>query len=202
MDELRAVLVPTQPGAALSGLFLRRLRGRRLWPRPRAARQRWRAGAALGRVARRLGRGLCAVGAADVADGRRPQAPLVVQTAAALGFVLACAAGCFVLLALCLRFAAERTRILDSLSVNAYSMYLLHYVFIVWLQYALLPVALFAVGKAAIVFGGTLALSWSAAVALRQRGVGQSSGPGEALAARELRRCGAGQFGQAGRFAG
>ena len=66
-------------------------------------------------------------------DGR--EAPLIVQAAAALGFVLACASGCFVLLALCLRFAAERTRILDSLSVNAYSMYLLHYVFIVWLQY-------------------------------------------------------------------
>ena len=44
-------------------------------------------------------------------------------------------------------------------------MYLLHYVFIVWLQYALLPVALFAVGKAAIVFGGALAVSWAAAVA-------------------------------------
>ena len=93
-------------------------------------------------------------------------APLVVHAAAALGFVLACASGCFVLLALCLRFAPERTRILDSLSVNAYSMYLLHYVFIVWLQYALLPIALFAAGKAAIVFSGTLALSWAAAVAL------------------------------------
>jgi surface polysaccharide O-acyltransferase-like enzyme len=90
---------------------------------------------------------------------------LLVQTAAALGFVLACASGCFVLLALCLRFAPERTRILDSLSINAYSMYLLHYVFIVWLQYLLLPVALFAAGKAAIVFSGTLALSWVAAVA-------------------------------------
>ena len=94
------------------------------------------------------------------------QAPLLVQIAAAFGFVLACASGCFVLLALCLRFAVERTRILDSLSVNAYSMYLLHYVFIVWLQYILLPIALFAAGKAAIVFGGTLALSWAAAMAL------------------------------------
>ena len=74
--------------------------------------------------------------------------------------------GCFALLALCLRFAPERTRILDSLSVNAYNMYLLHYVFVVWLQYALLPVALFAAGKAAIVFSGTLALSWAAAVIL------------------------------------
>jgi peptidoglycan/LPS O-acetylase OafA/YrhL len=93
------------------------------------------------------------------------QAPLAVQIPAAFGFVLACASGCFVLLALCLRFAAERTRILDSLSVNAYSMYLLHYVFIVWLQYLLLPLTLFAIGKAAIVFGGTLVLSWAAAVA-------------------------------------
>jgi glucan biosynthesis protein C len=96
-------------------------------------------------------------------DGR--QASVLVQAAAALGFTLACASGCFALLALCLRFAPERTRILDSLSVNAYSMYLLHYVFIVWLQYALLPIALFAAGKALIVFGGTLALSWAAALA-------------------------------------
>jgi hypothetical protein len=107
---------------------------------------------------------LWALPTSRMVDGH--EAPLLVQAAAALGFALACASGCFVLLALCLRFAAERTRILDSLSVNAYSMYLLHYVFIVWLQYALLPVVLFAAGKAAIVFGGTLALSWAAAVAL------------------------------------
>jgi hypothetical protein len=44
-------------------------------------------------------------------------------------------------------------------------MYLLHYIFIVWLQYALLPIGLFAIGKAAIVFGGTLILTWGAAVA-------------------------------------
>jgi len=44
-------------------------------------------------------------------------------------------------------------------------MYLLHYVFVVWLQFVLLPVGLFAIGKAAIVFGGTLALTWAAAVA-------------------------------------
>ena len=66
-------------------------------------------------------------------------APLIVQSSRVFGFVVACASGCFVLLAICLRFAPERTRILDSLSVNAYSMYLPHYVFIVWLQYALLP---------------------------------------------------------------
>ena len=106
---------------------------------------------------------LWALPTSQMLDGQ--VAPVAIQIVAGLGFVLACASGCFVLLALCLRFAAERTRILDSLSVNAYSMYLLHYVFIVWLQYALLPIALFAVGKAAIVFGGTLLLSWAAAMA-------------------------------------
>jgi hypothetical protein len=106
---------------------------------------------------------LWALPTSQMVDGA--QAPLLVQIAAALGFVVACASGGFVLMALCLRFAPERTRILDSLSVNAYSMYLLHYVFIVWLQYTLLPLGLFAIGKAAIVFGGTLVLSWAAAVA-------------------------------------
>jgi peptidoglycan/LPS O-acetylase OafA/YrhL len=97
-------------------------------------------------------------------DGQTASMP--VQFASGIGFVLACASGCFVLLALCLRFAQQRTRILDSLAGHAYSMYLLHYIFVVWLQYALLPLALFAAGKAAIVFGGTLVLSWAAAVAV------------------------------------
>src|SRR6185503_21126695 len=75
-------------------------------------------------------------------------APILVQLAAALGFVVACASGCMVLLAICLRFAAERVRVLDSLSPNAYGIYLVHYIFIVWLQFAMLSVALFAAGKA------------------------------------------------------
>jgi glucans biosynthesis protein C len=91
-------------------------------------------------------------------------APLSVQLASALGFTVACASGSFALLACCLRFAVERRQGLDSLSANAYSIYLVHYVFIVWLQYAMLGVALAAVGKAVIVFGGTLLLSWVAAV--------------------------------------
>ena len=86
--------------------------------------------------------------------------PLVLQAAAAFGYVLACASGCLALLAVCLRFATVRMWTLDSLSANAYGMYLLHYVFVVWLQFALLNTALFAVGKAAIVFVVTLVLSW------------------------------------------
>jgi hypothetical protein len=79
--------------------------------------------------------------------------------AADLSFVPACAAGCFFLTAVCLRFATGQSRMLDYLSANAYGIYLVHYVFIVWLQFELLAAPLHAVIKAAIVFGGTLGLS-------------------------------------------
>jgi glucans biosynthesis protein C len=85
---------------------------------------------------------------------------LTAQIAADLAFVLACAAGCFGVVAVSLRFATGHFRVLDSLSSNAYGLYLVHYDFVVWLQYALLGAALFAVIKAAVVFGGTLLLSW------------------------------------------
>jgi hypothetical protein len=39
-------------------------------------------------------------------------------------------------------------------------------VFAVWLQYALLSTNLFAIGKATIVFSGTLIISWSIAAAM------------------------------------
>ena len=87
-------------------------------------------------------------------------APVVIQIAADIGFVVACATGCLFLVAASLRFgAARRSARLDGLSSNAYGLYLVHYTFVVWLQYALLATALFAVVKAAVVFGGTLVLS-------------------------------------------
>ena len=94
-----------------------------------------------------------------------PHAPLPLQLAAGFGYVLACASGCYALLAICLRFASEWSRALDSLSANAYGMYLLHYVFVVWMQFALMEVALVAVGKATIVLAITLALSGALAAA-------------------------------------
>jgi len=99
-----------------------------------------------------------------VADWNR--APLIAKLAAGLGFVVACAAGCLCSLAMCLRFAHWRRRELDSLSANAYRMYLIHYTFAVWLQYALLGTPLFAIAKAAIVFSATLIMSWAIAAAI------------------------------------
>lgn len=100
------------------------------------------------------------------------QAPLLLQIAAGLGFVLACASGCFCLMAAFLRFACSRRNWLDSLSVNAYVMYLIHYPFVVWLQFTLLDAPLIAIIKASIVFGGTLAASWTLALGWSSLSVG------------------------------
>ena len=66
--------------------------------------------------------------------------PLWLQLAANLGFAVCCATGCLFVMAVSVRFATRRRRILDSLSANAYAMYLVHYPFVVWMQFALLDV--------------------------------------------------------------
>jgi len=66
------------------------------------------------------------------------------------------------------RFANVRTPVLTSLSRNAYGIYLVHYAFVMWLQYALLTAAIPATAKAALVLSGALAASWTAAAALRR----------------------------------
>jgi peptidoglycan/LPS O-acetylase OafA/YrhL len=83
-------------------------------------------------------------------------------------FVLSCAATSFAFLALFLRFAPSRSRVLDSLDSNSYAIYLVHYAFVSWLQYALLPASLPGIAKAAIVFVGALGLSWVAAATVRR----------------------------------
>ena len=89
-------------------------------------------------------------------------APLPIEAAADLCFVLACAGGCFFVIASSLRFGLTRSAALDSLSTNAYSLYLVHYVPTVWLQYALLGAPLFALVKGIIVFCGSVIVSWLA----------------------------------------
>jgi glucans biosynthesis protein C len=95
-------------------------------------------------------------------------APIGIELASDFSFVLACATGCFFLIAVCLRFATGQSRILDILAANSYGLYVVHYPFVVWLQYALLFATLFAIVKAAIVFGGALALSLIATLAIQR----------------------------------
>jgi Acyltransferase family len=78
------------------------------------------------------------------------------------------------ILALFLRFDNEGSSILDPLRDGAYGIYLIHYVPVLWLQYALFGLEfgplpqLTAIVKAVIVFVLTLAVSWAATAALRK----------------------------------
>jgi surface polysaccharide O-acyltransferase-like enzyme len=70
--------------------------------------------------------------------------------------------------ALFLRFAKTPMRLLDAMRPSAYAIFLLHYLFIMYLQYAVYEPALPAFVKFAIVFIGTLSLSWATTLALRR----------------------------------
>ncbi|MDH3292951.1 MAG: acyltransferase [Acidimicrobiia bacterium] len=88
--------------------------------------------------------------------------------AAGLLFILTCSLLVVGSLALFLRFARRSVGLLDSLAANAYGIYIVHYVFVTWLQYQLLSSNLSAVVKATLVFAGALALSWLSTAALRR----------------------------------
>lgn len=92
----------------------------------------------------------------------------VWQIASDLTWVLACATLSFAFLAAFVRFVRKSSRIWDSLSANAYGIYLLHYVFVIWLQYALLTAGLPGVVKGLVVFATAASLSWAATAALRR----------------------------------
>ncbi len=83
------------------------------------------------------------------------------RLAAALAFPVACATGVLAYLAMTLRLLRARHRLLDHLSANAYGIYLVHYVFVLWLQYALIGTTLSAYAKVFVVFAAALALSWA-----------------------------------------
>jgi peptidoglycan/LPS O-acetylase OafA/YrhL len=100
--------------------------------------------------------------------------PLWWQVAYALAFVSYSAAQTFNILALFLRFDNEGSSIFDPLRDSAYGIYLIHYVPVLWLQYALYDLSfapvmqVTAIIKAVIVFVLTLAFSWAATAALRK----------------------------------
>jgi peptidoglycan/LPS O-acetylase OafA/YrhL len=95
-------------------------------------------------------------------------AVLLWTALAGFTFVLACASIGFACLAFFARFAARRFCPFDSLRDNAYGIYLVHYVFVSWLQYTLLKASLPAATKGLFVFLGALALSWVTVAALRR----------------------------------
>ena len=108
--------------------------------------------------------------------------PLVLQVTIDIVFAIAASTGCFAALALSVRFAGTYSRALDRLSKHALGYYVVHYPFSVWLQYALLGVALFAFVKAMIVLTLSLLASWAlitllGAIPFGSLLVGETSGP-------------------------
>ena len=89
---------------------------------------------------------------------------VVIDLGSYFAVVLVVATVCLGFAAVFLRFGSARSALTDSLSENAYAIYLVHYVFVVWLQYALLGAALPAVVKGVLVFASALLLSWGVAV--------------------------------------
>ena len=101
-----------------------------------------------------------------VADFDSPR--LLWDVVYGLAFATFSAAMAFAVPAIFLRFAGSGWRLLDALQPSAYGVYLLHYIFIIWLQYAVYDYSLSAGVKFAIVFAGTLAMSWGLTVMLRR----------------------------------
>jgi surface polysaccharide O-acyltransferase-like enzyme len=93
---------------------------------------------------------------------------LIIDLGSYFVVVLVVATVCLGFAAVFLRFGGARAAFTDSLSENAYAIYLVHYVFVIWLQYALLGATLPAVVKGLLVFVSALLLSWGVAVGARR----------------------------------
>jgi hypothetical protein len=87
--------------------------------------------------------------------------------AAKFMFPVSCAASSIFVIALVIRFARP-LRWADSLSANAYGIYLLHYIFVIWVQYAALHWALPAFVKGLAVWIVAVGLSWMTTTVMRQ----------------------------------
>ena len=101
-----------------------------------------------------------------LADFNSP--PLWWRTAYGLAFAMFSAAMTFTVATVFLRFARSSLRLLDAMRPSAYGIYLLHFIFLIWLQYIVYDPAFPAFVKFAIVFTGTLSMSWALTVLLRK----------------------------------
>jgi hypothetical protein len=101
-----------------------------------------------------------------VADFNSP--PWSWRVAYGLAFALFSAAMTTAEITIFLRFAQSRLALLDAVRPSAYGIFLVHYIFIIYLQYAMYDPPLPAFVKFAIVILGTLSLSWGTVLLLRK----------------------------------
>lgn len=86
-------------------------------------------------------------------------------------YAASCTLSCIAFLATFRKLACKGRYWLDSLAKNAYLIYLIHYIFVVWCQFLLLKYDLPAFMKFSITFIFALSISWMVSIALRKVGV-------------------------------
>jgi peptidoglycan/LPS O-acetylase OafA/YrhL len=101
-----------------------------------------------------------------VVSNPHPSRALVVFTDVA--FVVSGLVSSFAALAFFLRFVTRPIRMLDVLTRDAFGIYLLHYPFVTWLQFALLGLAWQGAVKGVLVFVGAVLLSWGTVAVYRR----------------------------------
>lgn len=94
--------------------------------------------------------------------------PYFWEVTGGLLFEVVCAALCFSVLAFFLKRVQKPNPAFEALTPNAYGMYLVHYVFNSWLQYALLGLALPGIVKGFCVFFGVILTSGVTTALLRR----------------------------------
>src|SRR5262249_18432393 len=90
------------------------------------------------------------------------------KTLADFLFTISCAASTFALLSIFIRFAKGQSALLRSFARNAYGIYIVHYSFVIWLQYAFLHVSISGQAKASWVCILAALFSWATAASLKQ----------------------------------
>jgi glucans biosynthesis protein C len=116
-----------------------------------------------------------------------------LQTVADVALVLYAASACVGLAAIFLRFATVRRPIFEGVAENAYGIYLFHYLFVLWAQYALLRLPLPGVVKGVVVFAVTLLMSWAVSAAVCRTAIGNRLIGGRRVEASRGRRAESGQ---------
>ena len=102
-----------------------------------------------------------------IVTSKGPASPILIYANDA-AFVLSCAALSFALLAVFTRFVRQSNPIFDSLAANSYGIYIVHYAFVAWLQFALLDVTLSGAEKAGLVTAAAYAVSWLVTASIRR----------------------------------
>lgn len=92
--------------------------------------------------------------------GNPDDLPVWYEASYSVLFVIFSAAMMFTILAFFLRFKRSRWSVLDPMQNDAYGIFLVHYAYVLWIQYWMFDLDWPAIVKALVAFVGTLALSW------------------------------------------